>query len=309
MAAQLPIDKERFHSMFPFASRRTGRHRSILGGALVALGATAAVASGSAPTLLAGTAQDAAADAPAGFDVTSLHASYSPTSGSVMTTVKLAGKPAHGSIVEVVLGTSNAAGACDISGPSVRFIAGDTRANWSAPGQFGKLAPTQRRAIPKASSTMVSAIRVAAYRGKSWNCATAGARLETDSAPADVATTTLTSVPDGRVAPITGNLTMMQLDQGYGYTARIRDGRMGILVTCIASASRTCRGTLTVAQQGSHRKLGQRSFTMPLGASRTIRVPVQLTSGLKRLRTLYSRVTLKPRGGPSTWTLATTSHS
>jgi hypothetical protein len=182
----------------------------------------------------------------------------------------------------------------------VSLTAGSSAVAW--------LPPTSIRAfpsyhmVPPVTTTMSAGLTERAYRG-TWNCATAFTSQAIGSEPIDAAgPATLTEVPGGRVAVTPNSRTILQLDDGYRDGSRRSRDRIPIAVTCLRAAIRRCSGRLTLAQQHSHRPLGQASFTLTLGTSKTVPVPVHLTPGLERLRFLETRVTVTADHGPSTWT-------
>jgi hypothetical protein len=287
------------------ASFKLDLPRRVSAGLLVGAACLAcAPASGAGAILRVGSAADPGGDAPVGLDLIGLRASYSRTRGALATTVPMNGRLSRSAVIVVAFGTRAPAGNCEVaSGEEVVFSAGSEAATWApldAAGNPGRLGTT--RIVPAASTTMSSGLTASMYRNKAWNCATVEVR-GTSGAAADTAETSLSETANGLEPPTAGNQTVLQIDDQYGGVS-YRTGRfVPVSVTCLVSPARRCAGQLTVTQQNTHVMLGRIHFTLPLGTSKIIRVPLHLTSKLKRLKTLYVVETLSPDHGRSTRTV------
>lgn len=285
--------------------------RGALAGLLLTVACVACTpALGAGAVLRTATTTDPATDAPAGLDLRSLRASYSPSRGTLATTVTMYGNLSRSAVVVVAFGTQTAAGSCDLaSGERVAFDAGSGAATWASldPSAVPGRLLTTRIAVP-ASTTMSSGLTASTNKNRTWNCATA--KVEGSSgAPADMAQTSLSNVIDGLEPPTPASATVLQLDHQYDDVVH-RSGRLvPVRVTCLVSSSRRCSGRLTLTQQRTHVKLGRMRFTLPLGASKTIRVPVLMSPGLKRLNVVETLVTASPVRGRSARTVLLVKHA
>jgi hypothetical protein len=106
-----------------------------------------------------------------------------------------------------------------------------------------------------------------------------------------------------------GRATVLQLDHQYDDVAHRKGSAVPVSVRCLVSSSRRCSGRLTLTQQRTHIKLGQIRFTLPLGSSKTIRVPVHMTLTLKRLNVVETLVTVLPTHGHSARTVLLVKHA
>jgi hypothetical protein len=155
---------------------------------------------------------------------------------------------------------------------------------------------------------MYSGLTASTYRNTAYDCATVAVK-GSSGAIADAAETLLSDAADG-LEPVTpASPTVLQIDDQYGGVAHRAGDRIPVTVTCLVASSRHCSGRLALTQQSTHTNLGRLRFTLPLGTSRTIRVPVHLTPALRRLKTLFVVERLSADHGRSTRTVTDVKHA